>query len=251
MTSRRNTSISAETFIHHVLARVKECRSFFQADLTSLVVESVPELEPSPMRDTNKSWESNFQMLLSWTSLALREREWLKANGLSKPNLGHISVRRHGTMRKFLSEEGLLEAAISSSNLQQGRKILRIEDIVGKGTALLLVPVLPMIRRVSRHEESRVTRMLASHQDVRIMADELSQLRQEYQEMHVIHSSKVPLHFAPIGVAKHFSSRIRPFHPNGASSCLCLPSSNRLSISLLYKSECHEWQCVERKLVNP
>ena len=249
MKPRRITSISAEKFFDLVLARVIECRSFFQADLTSLVIETVPQLEPSPIRETNKTWESHFKTLLSWTSLALRERQWLEANELSKPNLGHIGVRRHGTMRKFLREEGLLETASSSSDLQQGRMILRIEGSVGGGIALLLVPVLPMIRRVHGHEESRVTQMLASDQDIRTMADELGQLRQEYQEMHDIHSGKVSLHIAPIGVAKNFGSRIRPFYQNGVSP---YPYRNRLSTSRrLHKSECHEWQCVGRELVKP
>lgn len=201
MPTRKNTPVTAEKVLDQVSMLLTECQSFFQSDLTVLVFEVLKDLEGNPRdRSTSPgedhaSWESRFKLILRWTSLALREQQWLENNGLPQPNFSAAGVRRHGTMSTFIRQEELPDNSSTAHALQQGRKVLRLETAIGVGISLLLVPVLPMIRRLTDHELSRLVQILASsdYQNIKVAALDLCQLRYDYQGLYGIQVGRLCL----------------------------------------------------------
>jgi hypothetical protein len=201
MPTRQNTPITAENLLGRITALLKHCHLFFQTDLTSMVLctrlnsEETSRTQYLTLNESQYSWETRLQTILYWSSLALREQRWLEAQGLGAANFGTAARRRHGTMGTFIRQEGLTDDASTLHDLQQGRKLLRLENAMGAGISLLLVPVMPMIRRLTIYEESRVVRMLESgaYQEIREATHALSELRLDYQEMHEIHTSQMLL----------------------------------------------------------
>lgn len=188
MTPRHNTPITAERLLDDISAQMEHLLKFLEIDLTPAIVK------PSSSEDYNvvdlishgassRLWISRLQTLIRWSSLALDEEEWLRKQGLVRGPPGN-HIRGVWLMPSYLRHIGRSNDHNIRSDLQQGRKLRRLESELGPGIALLFIPVLPSIRRLSLSEEVRTIQLLRSdHLNILYEARMLYNLRTKYQQM--------------------------------------------------------------------
>jgi hypothetical protein len=192
MPNRRNQVDNAEKLLHDLSAQLKNYFLFLNSDLTSILLEhSVRAAEDPTARElssigvNSNTWIENLQTILQWTCLALGEEEWLQSQGADLPRPGS-QLRGVFSMPSFLRAKGAAKNHNTFHALQQGRKLRRLENEFGTGFSLLLVPVLPIFRRLALGEERKLVQLLRSADPAKIIprAQNLSVLRSTYQSLH-------------------------------------------------------------------
>lgn len=192
MPARRNSPVTAEGFLHDLSAQMKHFLRFLEVDLTPAIAETSATSDSPSLVDfishgaSSRLWIPRLQTILRWSSLALKEEEWLRTQGLDRALPGS-HVRGVWSMPTFLRHLGRSNDHNACSDLQQGRKLRRFEIEFGEGIALLLAPVLPTFRRLSFGEETRAMRLLkASHTEILCHAERLLASKIKYQTLVMI-----------------------------------------------------------------
>ncbi|KAJ5904748.1 uncharacterized protein N7473_001664 [Penicillium subrubescens] len=183
--------ITAEILLADLSAQLNTLLSFLKLDLSPVILAGPAELgchRPAVRigKGTNTyAWIQRLQEIHYWTNLALWEQDWLKRTGRNAPTPCPGS-HRLGTMATFIQQEGLSDNHNTNKALQYGRRLMRFESTLGSGFSLLLIPVLPAVRRLSLAEEARTVEMIRGSDFTRIkhQAQALSRLRRKYQCIH-------------------------------------------------------------------
>ena len=192
MPTRRNPPVTAEVLLHDLSAQMEHFLRFLELDLTPAIAQTGATSDCPSVVDfishgaSSRSWILRLQTIFRWSSLALKEEEWLRTQGLDRALPGS-HVRGVWSMPTFLRHLGRSNDHNACSDLQQGRKLRRFEIEFGEGIALLLAPVLPTFRRLSLREEARAIQLLrASHTEILSHAQGLLTSKSKYQTLVVI-----------------------------------------------------------------
>jgi hypothetical protein len=189
MPARRNPPITADALLHNLVAQSERFLEFLEVDLTPVIVGNSATGEgPSPVDllshgASARPWILQLQTILRWSSLALEEERWLQTQGVDRALPGN-HIRGVWSMPSFLRHLGLSDDHNAQSDLQQGRKLRRFETKFGAGLALLMVPVMPIFRRLSLGEEAKVVQLLETdYSSILLKAQMLSNLKLSYQTL--------------------------------------------------------------------
>ncbi|KAJ5330559.1 hypothetical protein N7476_000342 [Penicillium atrosanguineum] len=189
MPVRRNPSVTADGLLHNLVVQMERLLKFLEVDLTPVIVgnsatgEGPSPVDLMPHGASSRPWILHLQTILWWSSLALEEERWLQTHGLDRALPGN-HIRGVWSMPSFLRHLGLTNDHNVRSDLQQGRKLRRLETKFGAGIVLLMVPVMPSFRRLSLGEEAKVVQLLeADYSSILLKARMLSNLRMKYQTL--------------------------------------------------------------------
>lgn len=162
---------------------------FLETDLTPIILEEgtvvgSPEILDLISQGANsRIWILRVQNILQWSLLGWEEDRWLNSQGLDRLSQ---QPRGHGVWSRpsFLRSQGLSHDNNARTSLQLGRKLWRFEAGSGVGIVLLLVPVLPSLRRLSLNEEVRtVTLLQTEYTKILLCAKRLNNLTLKYRNM--------------------------------------------------------------------
>jgi hypothetical protein len=188
MPARHNPPVTAEGLLHELSTQMEHYLRFLEVDVSPAIAEtSTTVVEFISRGASSRSWILRLQTVLRWSSLALEEEEWLRAQGLDRAHPGS-QVRGVWSMPSFLRHLGRSNDHNACSALQQGRKLRRFEIEFGEGIALLFAPVLPTFRRLNLIEEAKAMQLLrASHANILDNAQRLLYFKSNYQALVVTH----------------------------------------------------------------
>ena len=189
MSARRNPPATADGLLHNLSANLERYLTFLHLDLAPVLLEHgrITGEEPRALNlistgVDSRLWVVRLQTILEWTALADAEEEWLLSQGIER-QLPSNRDRGVWSMPSFLRFIGQSKDSGIVHALQQGRKLKRFETEFGSGFSLLIVPILPIFRRLTHDEEARATYLLraAIHANILDAARKLCLLRSEYQ----------------------------------------------------------------------
>lgn len=186
MSPRRNPQVTAEGLLQDIAAQIDLLARFVEIDLTPAMIYTSPTdrdraLGLISQGGSSRAWIKNLYEVCRWSSIASAEEEWLQElgiEGICRDN----RLRGVWSMPSFLRDLGLSNDQNITSDLKQGRKVKRFEMKLGPGIALLIVPVMPIFRRLKREEEARTIELLgADYQGINQWAQRNEWLAQIYQ----------------------------------------------------------------------
>lgn len=188
---------TAESLLADLSAQLNPFLSFLKVDLSPVILTGPAErgchrTATQIENGTNTyCWIQHLQEIHYWTNLALWEQDWLQRTGRNEPTPCSGS-HRLGTMSTFIQQEGLSDNHNTKKALQHGRRLMRFESALGRGITLLLIPVLPAVRRLSLAEEARTVEMIrgSGFTGIKHQARALSRLRLKYQCIYGKYPSK-------------------------------------------------------------
>lgn len=195
MAARRNPSVTAEGLLHDLSTQMEHFLRFLEADVSPAFAEtSTASSVDFILRGVSSClWIRRLQTIFQWSSLALREEEWLRMHGLDRAH-PRSQVRGLWSMPSFLRHLGQSNDHNACSALQQGRKIRRFEIEFGEGIAILLAPVLSTFRRLSLVEEANAKQLLrASYINILNNAQQLLHFKSKYQTLVITHILSFPI----------------------------------------------------------
>lgn len=164
MSSRRNQKITAEGLLQDIVAQMSLLDRFVEIDLTPVLVHIDPAdrdraLGLISQGASSCAWVKHLYEICRWVSLASAEEGWLQEQGIEGVCQDN-RLRGVWSMPSFLRHLGLSNDQNIASDLKQGRKVKRLETKLGLGISLLMVPVMPIFRRLNREEEAKAIELL-------------------------------------------------------------------------------------------
>ncbi|KAJ5219640.1 hypothetical protein N7468_008844 [Penicillium chermesinum] len=185
MPPRRKQVVTADRLFQDMTAQMDFLSTFLEVDLT-------PAMPLSSATDRNRAIDllpqgANFRpsierlyKVCQWSSLAFQEEEWREEQGMERVCRGRDLC---GVWPKpsFLRHLGLSDDHNVESDLKQGRKVRRLEAAFGPGTALLIVPIVPLFRVLCIREEAKLVELLRDNEHITRWAQKYEGLKQIYQ----------------------------------------------------------------------
>ena len=188
MPSRRNPPVTAKGLLRDISFQMERSLEFLETDLTPAFIGpdftkdglGVDDLISAGASST--AWMLRLRTILEWSSLASEEEHWLYAHNMeSAPTVSHRGV---WLMPYYLRHLGRSKVHKARSDLQQGRKLRRLEAKFGTGIALVLVPVMPTFRRLSLAEEAKfIQHLVSDYPSIICEAQRLPNLKTKYQRL--------------------------------------------------------------------
>ena len=189
MASRRNPPVTAEALLQDLSSQMEHLLDFLETDLTPAIIGPNVTQDGPCVVDlisagaSSSRWILRLRTILEWSSLALEEELWLQAHEMElAPPGSHI--QGVWLMPSFPRHLGRSNDHNARSDLQQGRKLRRLEAEFGTGIALVLAPVMPIFRRLSLAEEAKFIPLLGSdYPNILCEARRLQNLKMKYQNL--------------------------------------------------------------------
>lgn len=189
MASRRNPPVTAKGLLRDISFQMERLLEFLEADLTPAFMRPDFTKDGLGVDDlisagaSSSSWIYRLQTILEWSSLASEEELWLQTQEMElAPPGSHI--QGVWPMPSFLRHLGRSKVHKARSDLQQGRKLRRLEAEFGTGIALVLVPVMPTFRRLSLAEEAKfIQHLVSDYPSIICEAQRLPNLKTKYQRL--------------------------------------------------------------------
>ncbi|KAJ5752748.1 hypothetical protein N7520_009665 [Penicillium odoratum] len=189
MASLRNPPVTAEGLLRDLLFQMEHMLDFLETDLTPAIIGPKVTKDSPCVVDlisagaSSSRWILRLRTILEWSSLASEEEHWLQAHEMElAPPGSHI--QGVWLMPSFLRHLGRSNDHNARSDLQQGRKLRRMEVKLGTGIALVLAPVMPTFRRLSLAEEAKFIQLLVSdYPSILCETQRLRNLKMKYQTL--------------------------------------------------------------------
>ncbi|KAJ5778353.1 hypothetical protein N7520_001599 [Penicillium odoratum] len=189
MASRRNPPVTAEVLLRDLSSQMEHMLDFLETDLTPAIIRPKIAKDSPCVVDlisagaSSSRWILRLRTILEWSSLASEEEHWLQAHEMElAPPGSHI--QGVWLMPSFLRHLGRSNDHNARSDLQQGRKLRRMEVKLGTGIALVLAPVMPTFRRLSLAEEAKFIQLLVSdYPSILCETQRLRNLKMKYQTL--------------------------------------------------------------------
>ncbi|KAJ5654932.1 hypothetical protein N7490_001935 [Penicillium lividum] len=189
MASRRNPPVTAEGLLRDLSSQMEHMLDFLETDLTPAIIRPKIAKDSPCVVDlisagaSSSRWILRLRTILEWSSLASEEEHWLQAHEMElAPPGSHI--QGVWLMPSFLRHLGRSNDHNARSDLQQGRKLRRLEVKLGTGIALVLAPVMPIFRRLSLAEEAKFIQLLVSdYRSILCETQRLQNIKIKYQTL--------------------------------------------------------------------
>ncbi|KAJ5654837.1 hypothetical protein N7490_001840 [Penicillium lividum] len=189
MASRRNPPVTAEGLLRDLSSQMKHMLDFLETDLTPAIIGPKVAQDSPCVVDlisagaSSSRWILRLRTILEWSSLASEEEHWLQAHEMELAPPGS-RIQGVWLMPSFLRHLGRSNDHNARSDLQQGRKLRRLELKLGAGIALVLAPVMPTFRRLSLAEEAKFIQLLVSdYRSILCETQSLQHIKIKYQTL--------------------------------------------------------------------